>query len=85
MGQQWAVGSVGQDIGGVVDKLVETADGARFARLRAAVGDTAADDIDANEQVASVLRLLAHTPGTATSALRLFPLVPRDGRNPVLV
>jgi hypothetical protein len=76
MEQLWPVGSVGQDIGGVVDGLVETVDGARLARLRAAVGDTDFANINAEEHVASVLRLLAHTPGSAKSDLRLFPLIP---------
>ena len=39
-------------------------DEALLARLRTAVGDSAAAYIDADEHVASVLRLLAHAPGT---------------------
>jgi hypothetical protein len=47
-----------------VDRAVRAVDEALLARLRTAVGDSAADYIDADEHVASVLRLLAHAPGT---------------------
>ena len=48
----------------VDEALRARVDAALLARLRAAVGDPAAAYIDADEHVASVLRLLAHTPGT---------------------
>lgn len=43
-----------------MDKPVQRVDQARRARLRTAVGDTAVANIDADEHVASVLRLIAH-------------------------
>jgi len=45
-----------------VGSTVRAVDEALLARLRTAVGDSAAAHIDADEHVASVLRLLA--PGT---------------------
>jgi hypothetical protein len=46
-----------------VDRHVRAVDEALLARLRTAVGDSAAY-IDTDEHVASVLRLLSHAPGT---------------------
>jgi hypothetical protein len=46
-----------------VDQPVRAVDEALLARLRTAVGDSA-PDIDSDEHVASVLRLLSQAPGT---------------------
>ena len=56
--------------GGAVDKPVQRVDEALLARLRAAIGDQA-PYCDVDEHVASVLRLLAHTPGRECD-FRLF-------------
>jgi hypothetical protein len=54
-----------------VDKPVQRVGEVRRARLRTAVGDTAVANIDADEHVASVLRLLADN-AWYKSELRLF-------------
>ena len=54
---------------GAVDEML-------LARLRAAVD---VSHIDANEHVASVLRLLGHVPGGMEPQLDLFDSVRREG------
>jgi hypothetical protein len=56
-----------------VEGLLGAVDGALLVRLRTAIGEPV-DYIDADEHVASVLRLLAHTPGSAKSVTTLLPM-----------